>query len=99
MRVSPKVGLLNKLWNFDLKNCDNLRDPANLDNLIKQRTKTADILGFLKVKIVFLKFFHSIAFIFFNSNSKEYIGGFKALHSHQTNVCGRSSHWQNISTK
>lgn len=53
MRVSPKVGLLNKLWNFDLKNCDSLRDPANLDNLIKQRTKTADILGFLKVTIFY----------------------------------------------
>jgi len=48
IRVSPRIGLLNKLWNFDLKNCENLRDPANLDNLIKQRTKTADILGFLK---------------------------------------------------
>lgn len=48
VRVSPQLGILSKLWNFDLKNCQNLRDPVNLDNLVKQRTKTSDILGYLK---------------------------------------------------
>lgn len=46
-RVSPKLGLLSKLWNFDLKSCTNLKDP-NLDSLIRQKTKTSDILGYLK---------------------------------------------------
>ena len=48
IRVSPQIGLLNKLWNFDLKNCVALRDPVSLNDLVKQRTKTSDILGFLK---------------------------------------------------
>ena len=48
IRVSPQIGLLNKLWNFDLKNCPKLRDPVSLNELVKQRTKTSDILGFLK---------------------------------------------------
>jgi GTPase SAR1 family protein len=48
LRVSPQIGLLNKLWNFDLKNCPALRDPVSLNDLVKQRTKTSDILGFLK---------------------------------------------------
>jgi Leucine-rich repeat (LRR) protein len=48
VRVSPKLGLLNKLWNFDLKNCPNLREPVMLDALVKQKTKTSDILGYLK---------------------------------------------------
>lgn len=48
VRVSPRLGLLNKLWNFDFKNCDNLKYPSNLDNLIKQQTKTVDILSYLK---------------------------------------------------
>ena len=48
IRVSPHIGLLNKLWNFDLKNCANLIDPVSLNDLVKQRTKTSDILGFLK---------------------------------------------------
>ena len=48
VRVSPQLGILSKLWNFDLKNCQSLRDPVNLDNLVKQRTKTSDILGYLK---------------------------------------------------
>jgi Leucine-rich repeat (LRR) protein len=34
IRVSPKLGLLNKLWNFDLKNCVNLREPVMLDTLV-----------------------------------------------------------------
>jgi GTPase SAR1 family protein len=48
VRVSPQIGLLTKLWNFDLKNCVKLRDPVSLNDLVKQRTKTSDILGFLK---------------------------------------------------
>ena len=48
VRVSPKLGLLNKLWNFDLKNSLNIKEPVMLDSLVKQRTKTADILGYLK---------------------------------------------------
>ena len=47
-RVSPRIGLLNKLWNFDLKNCVNLKYPANLEGLIRQQTKTVDLLGYLK---------------------------------------------------
>lgn len=47
-RVSPRLGLLNKLWNFDLRNCPSLREPVMLDSLIKQKTKTSDILGYLK---------------------------------------------------
>jgi serine/threonine protein kinase/GTPase SAR1 family protein len=47
-RVSPKIGLLSKLWNIDLKQCPNLRYPAMLDEMVRQRTRTIDILGFLK---------------------------------------------------
>lgn len=47
-RVSPKLGLLSKLWNFDLKNSINIKEPVMLDSLVKQRTKTSDILGYLK---------------------------------------------------
>jgi Leucine-rich repeat (LRR) protein len=48
LRVSPKLGLLTKLWNFDLKNSTNIREPIMLETLIKQRTKTSDLLGYLK---------------------------------------------------
>lgn len=48
VRVSPKIGLLNKLWNFDLRNCTSLREPVMLDALVRQKTKTSDILGYLK---------------------------------------------------
>jgi hypothetical protein len=48
IRVSPQLGLLTKLWNFDLKNSLNIKEPVMLDSLVKQRTKTSDILGYLK---------------------------------------------------
>ena len=47
-RVSPSIGLLTKLWNFDLKNCSIITDPPMLDTLVKQRIKTSDLLGYLK---------------------------------------------------
>jgi GTPase SAR1 family protein/Leucine-rich repeat (LRR) protein len=47
-RISPRIGLLTKLWNFDLKNCENLREPNMIDILVQQKTKSSDILGFLK---------------------------------------------------
>jgi hypothetical protein len=48
IRVSPQLGLLTKLWNFDLKNSLNIKEPVMLDSLVKQRTKTSDVLGYLK---------------------------------------------------
>ena len=47
-RVSPRLGLLSKLWNLDMRNCAQLREPNTIEALVKQRTKTSDILGFLK---------------------------------------------------
>lgn len=46
-KISPKLGWLTKLWNLDLKSCPNIKD-VQLDVLIKQKTKTSDILGYLK---------------------------------------------------
>jgi GTPase SAR1 family protein len=46
--VSPQLGLLTKLWNFDLKSSLNIKEPLMLDSLVKQRTKTSDVLGYLK---------------------------------------------------
>ena len=47
-RVSPRIGLLTTLLNFELKNCKNcprLRHAAMLDTLVSNRTKSSDILG------------------------------------------------------
>ncbi|CAF0874165.1 unnamed protein product, partial [Brachionus calyciflorus] len=46
-KISPKLGLLTKLWNLDLKSCPSIKD-VQLDSLIRQKTKTSDILGYLK---------------------------------------------------
>ena len=47
-KISPRIGLLTKLWNLDLKNCIRIEDPI-LDTMVnKQRSRTSDILGFLK---------------------------------------------------
>ena len=47
-KISPKVGLLSKLWNFDLKNCLNIKDQVLNSMIHKQNSRTSDILGFLK---------------------------------------------------
>ncbi len=47
-RISPKLCLLTKLWNFDLKNCSNLNDKTLNEMVNKQRVKTSEILAYLK---------------------------------------------------
>lgn len=47
-RVSPRLGLLTKLWNFDLKQCESLNWPSNLDSMVRQHAKTASVLSYLK---------------------------------------------------
>jgi GTPase SAR1 family protein len=46
--ISPKLCLLTKLWNFDLKNCLNLSDTVLNGMVTKQRVKTSEILAYLK---------------------------------------------------
>lgn len=47
-KISNKICLLTKLWNLDLKNCPNISDQVLANLILKQKTKTSDILGYLK---------------------------------------------------